>query len=425
MRAQRKEGLASRGSLPRKAPRRSSNEGGGSLRKARKVTSRRARFSPPGAATLAVHAGELRPAVAGAIAMPLWSSATYELGAAQRYDDIRYVRLNNTPNQEAVAAKLAALEGCEAALVLPSGTAAVSFALAALLRPGDHLLVQRGVYGGTRKVLEHLRATMGIEASYVEGERPETWAAALRPQTRAFYVDSLTNPWLEIADHAAVVDFARRRALVSIVDNTMASPINFQPRLLGFDYVLHSASKYLNGHSDVVAGVIASSREAIERLRVFVNRAGVCLDPHACHLLQRGLKTLPLRMEAHNRSAAQLAARLERHPALRRLRYPGLASHPQAARAAALFRGFGGVLTFRLRSEAAAKAFVGRLRWAREAPGFGGAETLVCRPATSSHAGLSASLRRALEVGGEVVRLAVGLESSEDLIDDVLSALEA
>ncbi|QRK10906.1 aminotransferase class I/II-fold pyridoxal phosphate-dependent enzyme [Archangium violaceum] len=374
--------------------------------------------------TAAVHGGEPRKAIEGSISMPLFPSSTYVLGNPAEFDDIRYVRLNNTPNQQAVSEKLALLEGTEAAVVTPSGTAAVSMALLAHLEKGEHVLAQDHLYGGSRKLLDSLRERYGVEVTYVPAEEPEAWARALRPTTRVFYLETLTNPLLEVAPLDEAVAFARRHGLVSMIDNTFATPVNFRPVELGFDVVVHSASKYLNGHSDVVAGVVAASAERVKRVRKLMNLLGVCLDPHACFLLQRGLKTLPLRVPVQNENALALALAFKRHPGVREVRYPGLPEDPSHARARRWFKGYGATVCFApVGGVERAERMLKRLRIPREAPSLGGLETLVCRPATTTHAGIPDDVRRGLGVADELIRVSLGVEDVEDIIQDFSRAL--
>ncbi len=374
--------------------------------------------------TAAVHEGEPRTAIEGSITMPLFPSSTYVLGNPEEFDDIRYVRLNNTPNQKAVSEKLAALEGTEAAVVTPSGTAAVSMALLAHLEKGDHVLAQDHLYGGTRKLMDSLSERYGVDVTYVPAEEPEAWARALRATTRVFYMETITNPLLEVAPLDEAVAFSRRHGLVSVIDNTFATPVNFRPVGLGFDVVVHSASKYLNGHSDVVAGVVAASHERVKRVRKMMNLLGVCLDPHACYLLQRGLKTLPLRVPVQNANALALAKALKKHPKVAEVRYPGLPEDAAHARARRWFKGFGATVSFLPRDGVeVAERTMRELRIAREAPSLGGLETLVCRPATTSHAGLPDETRRGLGVADEMIRVSLGVENPEDIIQDFNRAL--
>jgi len=375
--------------------------------------------------TQLVHAGDPRPRIDGAVEMPIFQSATYEYRGEARYDDVRYLRLNNAPNQLALHAKLATLEGSQAALVTASGMAAITSTLLSVLHAGDHLLAQSCLYGGTHDFVTGEFGGLGLTADFIDADRRDTWAAQLKPNTRAIYVESLTNPLLEVADLAGVVEFARAHGLISIIDNTFASPVNYRPIAAGFDLVVHSATKYLNGHSDIVAGAVAGSAQLIERIRHKANHLGGSLDPHAAFLLNRGLKTLALRVRYQNDSASRIARFLEAHPGVTRVHYAGLESHPRHARAQSLFAGFGGVLSFELEGAAQrADEFAARVRIPAIAPSLGGVHTLLTRPATTSHAGLSREDRQRLGISDALLRLSVGIESTDDLIEDFTQALE-
>ncbi|MCB9619636.1 MAG: PLP-dependent transferase [Sandaracinus sp.] len=374
-----------------------------------------------GLRTRVVHAGEER--LNGAVAAPIFRSSTYELGEPESFDDIRYIRLNNTPSQRAVELKLGALEGGDA-MVTPSGTAAVWLALAHAAGPGAHVLAPTRIYGGTRKILDLLAAREGLEVRYVDLERPQTWAAARTERTRAFFVESIANPWMSVAPLDEVASFCRAEGLTSIVDHTLATPVLSRPLELGFDLVVHSASKHLNGHSDVVAGVIAGEATTIREIRVLANRYGVCPDPEACALLARGLKTLPLRVEAQSASALVLARALDAHEGVEKVWYAGLPDDPSHARAKQLFASFGTLLSFRARGGAErAKRLVRALELPIEAPSLGGVETLVTRPATTTHAGLSAELRASMGIDDAMIRVSVGVEDAADLVADFEHAL--
>jgi cystathionine beta-lyase/cystathionine gamma-synthase len=380
--------------------------------------------APPGRRTLAVHAGEPTPPIGGAVSMPIFQSSTYVLDDAEDFDDIRYVRLNNTPNHEALAKKLAALEGTESAVVTPSGTAAIAAALLAHLQSGDHVIAPDLLYGGTRKILDRLSTQHGIAVSFVPFDRPSAWARVVSSRTRLLYVESLVNPVLHVPMLDELAEFARRHRLLTVVDNTLLTPHNYRPMEMGFDLVLHSASKYLNGHSDVVAGVVAGRASQIRAVRKTLNLFGICLDPHACFLLHRGIKTLPLRVEAQNRSALALAEALSRLSVVEHVYYTGLPDDPSHLRASTWFAGHGGLLSFRVSGGvAAAEHLMSRLEYARVAPSFGGVETFASRPATTSHAGLPSALRHAMGISDDMIRVAVGLEDSEDLIDDFRRAI--
>ncbi|HKF98314.1 MAG TPA: aminotransferase class I/II-fold pyridoxal phosphate-dependent enzyme, partial [Steroidobacteraceae bacterium] len=338
--------------------------------------------------------------------------------------DIRYLRINNTPSQVALHAKLAALEGGETALVMASGMAAISTTLLTVLSPGEHLLAQSGLYGGTHDLVAGEFPRLGIERDFIDADRPDSWAALLRPNTRAIYVESITNPLLEVADLERVVQFAREHGLTSIIDNTFATPVNYRPLAGGFDLCLHSATKYLNGHADIVAGAVIGNTATIEKIRHRANHLGGSLDPHAAFLLKRGLKTLALRVRYQNDSTQRIAQFLEAHPAVVRVNYPGLESHPRHARARRLFAGYGGVLSFELEGgERRAEDFAHRVRIPAVAPSLGGVQTLLTRPATTSHAGLIREERLHLGISDGLLRLSVGIEATDDLLDDFRQAL--
>jgi cystathionine beta-lyase/cystathionine gamma-synthase len=374
--------------------------------------------------TQLVHAGEPTPRIAGAVTLPIFQSSTFEYSGEESYHDVRYIRLNNTPNHKALADKLAAIEGGEAAVVAASGMAAISTSLFALLGAGDHLLVQRDLYGGTHDFVTRDLPRFGVEHTLVDGSDPSSWEAAIRPNTRLLYVETIANPLVRVADLEAAVGFARAHGLVSMVDNTFASPVNFRPLTRGFDLSLHSGTKYLNGHSDIVAGAVIGRADLVERIKHQLDHLGGSLDPHACFLLQRGMKTLALRVRYQNDSALAIARWLEAHPAVARVHYPGLESHPHHARARALFEGAGGMLAFELTGGVeAAERLVERLTLPVHAPSLGGIETLITRPATTSHAGLSAEARRAVGISDALLRLSVGIESTEDLIADFARSL--
>lgn len=371
-----------------------------------------------------IHSGEPHPRIEGAVTMPLFQSSTFETGDAKSYHDLRYIRLNNTPNHVVLHRKLAALENAEAALVTGSGMAAISSTLLTTLGAGGHLLAQNCLYGGTYDLLTQDFPSLGYQVDFIDADEPASWRELIRPNTRAIYVEALSNPLLQVPDLEAVVDFAKRQRIVSIVDNTFASPINFRPAELGFDLSIHSATKYLNGHTDIVAGAVIGRRELVERITRKLNHLGAPLDPHACFLLSRGMKTLAVRMRYQNESALKIARFLEQHPAVAKVNYPGLESHPNHLRACELFDGFGGMLSFELAGGLeAAENFMERMSIAISAPSLGGIETLVTRPAATSHAGMSREDRGAAGITDGLIRLSVGLETTDDLIDDFEDAL--
>jgi cystathionine beta-lyase/cystathionine gamma-synthase len=374
--------------------------------------------------TKLIHAGELQPRPERAVAMPIYQSSTFEYAGASDYHDVQYIRLNNTPNHAVLHAKIAALEGTERALVAGSGMAAISSTLLSLLGSGDHILAHDGLYGGTFDLLTKDLPRLGITCTFVDANRPETWASHVTPKTRAFYVETITNPLLQVLALDDVTRFARERGLVSIIDNTLATPINFRPVEHGFDLVVHSATKYLNGHSDIVAGVVTGRAELVGGVKHKLDHLGGALDPHACFLLHRGLKTLAVRVRYQNQSTLELASYLARHPRVAHVNYPGLERHPNHARAKDWFAGSGGVLSFELAGGLpATEQMFQRLELPICAPSLGGAETLITRPATTSHAGLPPDIRRRQGITDTLVRLSVGLEATQDLIDDFAAAL--
>ena len=377
--------------------------------------------------TRAIHAGDPRPRIEGALSPPIFQSSVFEhLDEGAAYDDIRYPRLSNLPNHTALARKLAALEGAEDALVTASGMAAISTTILEALGSGGHLLVQDQLYGGTHSLVTENLPAYGLSFDFIDGEEPASWRDKLRPTTRAIYVETMTNPLMRVADHEAVIAFAREHGLVAIVDNTFASPVNFRPPEVGFDLSLHSGTKYLNGHNDLVAGAVIGSAEWIGRIKHHLNHLGGSLDPHACFLLHRGIKTLVLRVRQQNANALALARFLVRRPEVSRVNYPGLEEHPSHARARQLFDGFGGMLSFEMNGDLeAARSVVERVELPINGPSLGGVDTLITRPSTTSHRGLSVQERERLGIGDGLIRVSVGIEAAEDLIADFEQALSS
>jgi cystathionine beta-lyase/cystathionine gamma-synthase len=375
--------------------------------------------------TRLIHAGRPRPRIEGAALVPIFQCTVYEHNEEEAsYYDVRYPRLNNLPNHHALSGKLASIEGAEDAVVTASGMAAISTTLLDVLGGGGHLLVQDQLYGGTHAFVTHDLQGYGIDYDFVPADDPAAWKARLRPSTRAIYVEAMTNPLLRVADHRAVVEFAREHDLLSIVDNTFATPINFRPPQHGYDFSLHSATKYLNGHNDLVAGAIVGSADRLKRIRQLLGHLGGTLDPHGCFLLDRGLKTLALRVRRQNENALALARSLFANPAVSVVNYPGLESHPDHTRASELFEGFGGVLSFELKGgPRAARRFVESVEIPINGPSLGGVDTLVTRPVTTSHATLTTEERERLGIGEGLVRVAVGIEDVGDLLRDFGSAI--
>jgi cystathionine beta-lyase/cystathionine gamma-synthase len=376
--------------------------------------------------TKLVHAGEPEPRIEGAVAMPIFQSSTFEYRGEESYYALRYIRLNNTPNHVALHGKLAAIEGAEAALVMASGMAAVATTLMTILRAGDHVMAQDCLYGGTHDLMRIEFPRMNLAVDFVDGGNAAAWREHLTPQTRAIYVETISNPLMQVADLRAAVEFARAHGLVSIIDNTFASPVNFRPAEIGFDLSIHSATKYLNGHSDIVAGAVIGRADLIEKINRTLSHLGGSLDPHACFLLHRGLKTLGVRVRYQNANALSLARYLAAHPKVAAVNYPGLESNPGYGRARELFDGFGGMMSFELRGGVeAADALINRLTIPISAPSLGGVESLITRPAKTSHSGMPRAERERAGIGEGLIRLSVGLESTADLMADFGRALEA
>ncbi len=377
-----------------------------------------------GLETRLIHAGEPEPRIGGAVSMPIFQSSTFEYSGQASYHELKYIRMNNTPNHTALHQKLAAIENAQAALVAASGMAAISATLLTVLKSGDHLLAQNGLYGGTHNLLTDDFPALGIAFDSIDGDNPASWRGQLRPNTRAIYVEAISNPLLEVADLKAAVQFARAQRLVSIIDNTCASPVNFRPSEIGFDLSIHSATKYLNGHDDIVAGAVIGRADLVRGITLKLNHLGGSLDPHACFLLHRGIKTLAVRVRYQNESALRIARFLEHHRQVARVNYPGLETHRQHARARELFDGFGGLLSFELAGGvAAAERFVADVTIPTCAPSLGGVDTLIVLPAKTSHAGMSAEDRARIGISDGLIRLSVGLESTDDLIEDLDRAL--
>jgi cystathionine beta-lyase/cystathionine gamma-synthase len=374
--------------------------------------------------TKLIHEGEPRPRILGAVSIPIFQSANFEYGDEDDYHNLKYIRLNNTPNHEAVHQKLAALESADSALVTASGMAAISTTLLTVLSAGDHLLVQDCLYGGTHDFVTKDLRSFGIAYDFIDPGHPDSWKRQLRPATKAIYVETMSNPLLQVPDLQGAVEFAKTNGLVSLIDNTFASPVNFRPLEHGFDLSLHSCTKYLNGHSDIVAGAVIGRGDLVKEIKRRLDRLGGALDPHAAFLLHRGMKTLALRVRFQNESALAIAQFLERHPSVQSVHYAGLESHPGHARARKLFDGFGGVLSFELKGGVdAAQQFMKKLTLPIIAPSLGAVETLITRPASTSHSGMSSADRRRLGISDQLIRLSAGIEATEDIIQDFDQAL--
>ena len=384
------------------------------------------RRKPLALPTLAVHAGddprESRE-VDAPVVRPLVQSVNYvqEIGTA---DGMRYPRYGNAPNAEAVQRRVAALEGAEAAALLASGMGATACALLALLRPGDHLIASSWIYGGSQELFTREFTSFGIEVSLVNPTETRAWRKALRKHTRAIFLETPVNPTCRVLDLRPISYITQELGLALVVDSTFASPINLRPLEHGADVVIHSATKYLNGHHDVLGGVVCGTASYIEEVRQKMTLWGQAPDPFSAWLLERGLKTLDVRVRRQNENAQAIAEWCSERREIRRVHYPGLPSHPDHAVAKATMDGFGGMMAIELGGGArGAERFARRLKIFRHAPSLGGVDSLVCEPRFTSHAALTSDARDAAGVPDGFLRLSIGIESADDLIGDIEQAL--
>jgi cystathionine beta-lyase/cystathionine gamma-synthase len=375
-----------------------------------------------GFSTDAIHVGQEPDALTGAIVAPIYQTSTYvieEMGKSKGYD---YARTNH-PNRKALERTIAKLEGGSAAYVFTSGMAAID-SVFRLLRPGDHAILSQAVYGGVFRLTTQLLTQFGMEFSYVDTSCMEKVMAAIKPSTKMLYIETPTNPTMIVTDLAAIAKLARERNLTLVVDNTFLSPYLQQPIALGAHIVVHSMTKYLNGHSDCVGGAVILTRPADAEKIYFVQRsAGAGLAPMDCFLVSRGVKTLAVRMDRHDSNGMAVAKYLEKHPKVKKVIYPGLESHPQHAIAKRQQKGFGGMLSFDLGSLEAAKALLNHVKICSLAESLGGVETLISHPALMTHASMPPEKQKEVGITQGLIRLSVGIEDVEDLIADLDQAL--
>jgi len=373
-----------------------------------------------GFSTRAIHVGQEPEPGTGSVIVPIYQTSTFaqeEVGLHKGYE---YSRTDN-PTRTALQECLAALEGAKYALTFGSGLGATT-TLMLMLKSGDHVICGDDVYGGTYRLFQRVMTDHGLVFDFVDTSRPEEVAAAIRPETRVIWLETPTNPLLKLVDIKAISALARERGVLTVVDNTFASPYGQQPLALGADIAMHSTTKYIGGHSDVVGGALMlSNDEVYERLKFLQNAAGAVTGPFDSWLTLRGVKTLAIRMREHERNALAVARFLEEHPAVERVIYPGLPSHPQYDLAKQQMRCFGGMISATLHGgEAAAREMVRRTRLFTLAESLGGVESLIELPAAMTHASVAGSK---LEVPAGLVRLSVGIEDAEDLVEDLRQAL--
>ena len=381
--------------------------------------------------SLLVHEGEAPDPVTGSVTPPIYQTSTFAFPTNESMADFMneqkagyiYTRLGN-PNFSIVEAKIAALEGAEKCLAVSSGMAAVTTALTALCSQGDHLIAHADIYGGTFGLLHDLLPRFGVETSFMDLTDPGALRAALRPETKAVYLETPSNPTLRLADIAAIAKIAHARGIKVIVDNTFATPVNQQPLGLGADVVIHSGTKYLNGHSDVIAGMIAGKADVIALCMDVSRKLGGTLNAFDAWLLGRGLKTLGLRVERHNENAAAVADYLQGHAAVAEVLYPGLPSHPQHALAVRQMKGFGGVLSVRLHGgQPAVDRFLDRVQLFARAVSLGSVESLITQPVAAVHRFVPPEFQAMGGITPDLVRIAVGIEDIDDLLHDLGQAL--
>lgn len=375
-----------------------------------------------GFATKAIHAGQPAEQVTGAIMTPVFLTSTYvqeELGKNKGYE---YSRVSN-PTRTALEQNIAALEEGAHGMAFGSGTAAID-AIMHLLKPGDHAIVSRNVYGGTYRIAKMIWEDYGLQFDFVDTTDLQQVERVIRPNSKMLFIETPTNPTIEITDLAASAALAKKHRLMSVVDNTFATPYLQQPLRYGFDLVVHSLTKYLNGHSDMLGGFIVTNNETIaERLRFFQKAIGGILSPFDAWLCLRGTKTLAIRMKQHNENALQVARWLVQQPRVMKVFYPGLEDHPQHALAKKQMCGFGGMISFDLGSLNAAAAFLKRVRLCALAESLGGVETIITHPATMTHAAIPPEQRQRIGVTDGLVRISVGIEDVEDIIADLKAAM--
>lgn len=370
--------------------------------------------------TICTHVGELEDKTYKGAVSPLYMSTSY---AFEGVDIKRYPRYFNTPNQIALSQKIAALEHAETAMIFGSGMAAVSTAILAFLQAGDHIILQRMLYGGTYSLITEQLNKFGIEYSFIDESRPDTFEKAIRPTTRVVYIETPSNPLLTITDIRAFARIAKRHGIISLIDNTFASPVNQNPIDLGIDVVIHSATKYMGGHSDILAGAVACSKAHMEPIFQLAKNLGGSLSDYTVWLLERSIKTMGIRVKAQNENAQKLAEFLENHSDIARVYYPGLPTHPDHELAKSQMHGFGGMMSFELNEALDASLFQKSLKLIKSSMSLAGVESTVLSPTQTSHALLSAEERAKQGIKDGLIRFSVGIEETEDLVQDIEQAV--
>ncbi len=371
--------------------------------------------------TKCVHSGEIKDTQFKGAVSPIFMSTSY---AYFDVDNLRYPRYFNTPNQEVIGKKIAALEGAEAGLPFASGMAAISNTLFAFLKKGDHIVLQKDIYGGAFHFAEEELNKYGIEYSFTKGIEVSDFEREIKKNTKIIYFETPSNPLLKIVDIQAIVALCKKQQLISIVDNTFASSINQQPILLGVDIVIHSATKYLGGHSDILAGAVVSTKENILQIFQTGKNFGGNLSHFISYLLERSIKTLAIRINKHNKNAMKVAAFLENHPKILRVYYPGLESHINHKVAKKQMKGYGGMLSFELQKEVNPNEFQRKLHLIKPSLSLAGVESTILQPAETSHKLIGEEKRKEQGISNGLLRLSIGIENAKDIINDIKQALK-
>ncbi|GAA3508475.1 PLP-dependent aspartate aminotransferase family protein [Aquimarina addita] len=371
--------------------------------------------------TICTHIGEVKDTQFKGAVSPIYLSTSY---AFEGVDTKRYPRYFNTPNQEALCKKIAALEKGESSLIFGSGMAAISTTLLAFLGQGDHVVLQRALYGGTANLINEEFNKYGITHSYVQSNNIEEFEKAIEPNTKVIYIETPSNPLLSIVDIKAIADLAKRKGVITMIDNTFASPVNQNPISMGIDIVLHSATKYLGGHSDILAGAVIASEKNIETIFHLAKNLGGSLSDFTVWMLERSIKTLGLRVKQQNKNAKNIAKWLEKHDDVSKVYYPGLTSHPDHHIAKKQMKGYGGMLSFELKEGLDASKFQKALQLIKSSMSLAGVESTILSPTLTSHALLSEEEREAQGIKDGLLRFSLGIEEKEDLKNDIEQALQ-
>lgn len=373
-----------------------------------------------GVNTICTHVGEVKDEQFQGAVSPIYMASSY---AFMDVDVKRYPRYFNTPNQEALCKKIAALEGTEAAMIFGSGMAAVSTTILAFLQHGDHIVLQKTLYGGTYNLVVEEFTKYGIDYTFTDGLDKDAFAKAITPKTKVLYIETPSNPLMTITDMQMVSDLAKEKGIVTMIDNTFASPINQNPLKFGIDIMIHSATKYMGGHSDICAGAVAASEEHIERIWNLGKNLGGSLSDMTVWLLERSMKTMSLRVKAQNKNAKKLAKWLDKNEAIDRVFYPGLKSHPDHLLAKAQMSGYGGMLSFELAKGLDPELFQKSLQLIKPSMSLAGVESTMLSPAQTSHFLLGEEERGRQGIAEGLIRFSVGIEDKEDIIADIEQAL--